>query len=145
MFLPLSNSILKILNILDINITFHDDFLSEELINNKRSLVFFGYLDSKPDCCFKCGVIKDDRIIKYGTKISRVKMMKISGLDIYLDLKKQKYFCYHCNHSFISITNVVDYRCHISNNTKKSVINDAKKIKTNLDIARDHNISNMTV
>jgi len=130
---------------LDNNITFNHDFVTEENINNKRSLIFKGYLDSNPDYCFECGVVKDGDIVRNGTKISRLKIPKVSMLDTYLDLKKQRYFCRHCNHNFTSTTSIVDYRCHISNNTKKSVINDAKKIKTNLDIAKDHNISNSSV
>lgn len=143
--LSITNSILKILNMLDNNLHFAENFVNEEEIKGKRSLVFYGYLDKKPKYCINCGIKKDEKLVKNGTKISKIKIPKVSELKAYLNLKKQRYTCSHCNTSFASTTTIVDYRCHISNNTKQSVINYSKKVMSNLDIAVIHNISNMSV
>lgn len=141
----ISNCILKILNILDTNITFNENCVNEEVIKNKRCLILTGYLDEHPNSCHNCGVIKDNNIIKFGTKTSLIKIPKISELNSYLKLKKQRYKCLHCNSYFTSCTPIINYRCRISNNTKLSIINYLKHTITHKDIAWIHNVSNMTI
>ena len=70
---------------------------------------------------------------------------KISELDSYLELKKQNYLCKICNKRMTSTTKEVDYRCRISNNTKHYIIYYSKDILSHTYIAKNHNISNMTV
>ena len=55
----------------------------------------------------------DKNIVKHG--------YKLSNLDSYLYLYKQRYKCTHCNHPFSCTTNEVDKACYISNNTKHSI------------------------
>lgn len=143
--MPINNSILKTLNMKDENIIFSENFIKEEKIKGKRSLIYNGYLDSKPEYCPNCGVVKDEKMVKNGCKVSRIKIPKISELNSYLDLKKQKYLCKHCNKQFTSSTSEIEYRCRISNNTKHSIINYSKQAITHKNIAWIHNVSNMTV
>ena len=95
--------------------------------------------------CSKCGCINENTIVKNGTRKVLIKIPKISELNAYLELKKQRYKCLNCNKRFTAKTNIVDYRCRISNNTKISIINYSSKIITHKDIAWVHNVSNMTV
>lgn len=143
--MSINNSILKLLNNQDENITFDEFCVKEENIKGIRCLVINGYLDCNPSYCFKCGAIKDEKIIKSSCKIVNIKIPKISELNSYLSLKKQMYKCKHCNKKFISMTSVVDYRCRISNNTKHSIINYSKEIMSHKLISKIHNVSNMTV
>ena len=143
--MSISNSILKILNMEDENVIFNENFIENRKINNKRVNIFKGYLKNDYEYCPMCGCINDATIIKNGTKISLIKIPKVSEITSYLELKKQKYKCKNCNKIFTAKTNIVDYRCRISNNTKHSVINYVKDILSNTLIARHHNISNMTV
>ena len=143
--MSISNSILKSLNMKDENIIFNEKFIENRKINGKRVLVYKGYLKNDYEYCPICGCINDNSIVKNGTRKSLIKIPKVSELISYLELTKQRYKCNICNKRFTAQTNVVDYRCRISNNTKLSVINYVKDILSNLFIAKHHNISNMTV
>ena len=129
----------------DQNIIFKDIFVEERKIKGKRSLVYLGYLKNNFEYCPKCGCVNKNTIVKNGTKTSLIKIPKISELNSYLELKKQKYKCRNCNKIFVASTTVVAYRCHISNNTKYAIINYSKKIISHTYIAEYCNISNMSV
>jgi len=137
--------ILNLLNLKDKNIKFDDNFLSVEVINNVESKVFHAKLTYTPDACHNCGHVFDNNIIKYGFKSSRIKLPSVSGFNAYLKLKKQRYFCKHCNSTFILKTNVVNKNCFISNNTKLSIALSAKDKISEKDIAKNHNVSHSTV
>lgn len=126
----------------DKNINFFENFLEERKIKGKRSLVYMGYLSNKIS---KCPYCNSQNIKKNGTRKSLIKIPKISELDSYLELEKQRYYCKNCKHTITSRTDIVDYRCRISNNTKMSIINYSSKIITHKDIAWIHNVSNMTI
>ena len=143
--MSISNSILKILNMEDENVIFNENFVENRKINNKRINIFKGYLKNDYEYCPICGCINDNSIVKNGTKKSLIKIPKVSEIDSFLELNKQTYKCKMCNKRFTAQTNIVDYRCRISNNTKYSVINYVKDVLSNLYIAKHHNISNMTV
>ena len=143
--MSISNSILKSLNMEDKNIIFNENFIENRKIKNKKVLVYKGYLKNDYEYCPVCGCINDNSIIKNGSKKSLIKIPKVSEIDSFLELNKQTYKCKMCNKRFTAKTNIVDYRCRISNNTKHSVINYVKDILSNLYIAKHHNISNMTV
>jgi len=126
----------------DKNITFNENFACEENIKGKRSLVYSGYLDEKIIECPSCHSLN---IIKFGTKTSDIKIPKISELNAYLRLRKQRYQCKHCMRQITSSTNEVNYRCRISNNTKLSIINYSKETISFKLISKIHNVSDMSV
>ena len=140
-----SNYILNLLNLKDKNIKFHDDFYSEGIVNDVMCKFFHGTLTYTPNACYHCGHVFDNNIIKYGFKTSTIKIPKVSGFYAYLKLKKQRYFCKHCNSTFTLKTNVVDKNCYISNNTKLSIALNAKDKISEKDIANNHNVSHSTV
>ena len=105
-------------------------------------MIYIKYLKNEYEYCPIYGCKNDNTIIKNGTKTSLIKIPKVSELTSYLELIKQRYKCKNCRKRFNASTNIVDYRCHISNNTKYSIIKYAKDI---IPIAKNHNVSNMTV
>lgn len=139
------NYILKTLNMKDKNIHFYEEFVTEKYINDKRSLIYQGYLTYIPEYCPKCGTCYDEKIEKHGFKESLIKIPSVSKLDTYLSLNKQRYYCNHCNRTFTCTTDVVNYGCNISNNTKHSIAVDLIKKRSEKDIAIDNNVSPNTV
>ncbi len=141
-----NNSILSLLNLKDTNIVFDDTiFCSEETMKNITYKFFNGTLTYTPEACYSCGHVFDDNIIKYGFKTSNIKLPTVSGFHAYLRLKKQRYFCKHCNSTFILKTSIVDKNCFISNNTKLAIALNAKDKISEKDIAKNHNVSHSTV
>ena len=137
--------ILKTLNMKDENIHFYNDFVNEKTIKGKRCLVYNGYLTYIPEYCPKCGTCYDEKIEKHGFKKSLIKVTSVSKLTTYLSLNKQRYYCNHCNKTFTCTTNVVNYGCNISNNTKHSIAVDLTKKRSEKDIAIDNKVSPNTV
>lgn len=139
------NYILKTLNMEDKNIHFYEEIVTEKYIKGKRCLIYQGYLTYIPECCPKCGTCYDEKIEKHGFKNSLIKIPPVSKLDTYLSLNKQRYYCNHCNRTFTCTTDVVNYGCNISNNTKHSIAVDLIKKRSEKDIAIDNNVSPNTV
>lgn len=65
----------------DKNIKFYDNFVEERKIKEKRSLIYKGYLENNYEYCQKCGCITENTIVKNGTRISLIKIPKISELN----------------------------------------------------------------
>ena len=137
--------ILKTLNMEEENIHFYKEFVKEENIKGKRSLVFHGFLTYIPEYCPKCGTCYDEKIEKHGFKNSLIKIPSVSKLNTYLSLDKQRYYCNNCNRTFTCTTKIVNYGCNISNNTKHSIAVDLIKKRSEKDIAIDNNVSPNTV
>lgn len=143
--MSLSNSITKLLNMEDNNLNFSENFLEERQIKGKRCLIIKGYLRNTFEYCPKCGCVNENSIIKKGTKTCLIKINKISEITSYLELTKQMYKCKNCNKRFISTSNIVDYRCRISNNVKRAIYVCAKEIFPKKLIAKLYNVCDNTV
>ena len=143
--MSITNSILKLLNMEDANLTFSENFIEKRVINNKECTVIMGELTNKLSHCPHCGCINENSIIKKGKKKSLIKINKISEITSYLELHKQIYKCKNCNKKITSQTNIIDYRCRISNNVKLAIINCAKEIMSKSLIGRLYNVSDNTV
>ncbi|SHK22035.1 transposase family protein [Tepidibacter formicigenes] len=87
----------------------------------------------------------DKHIIKYGFKTSMIKLPKVSEFNTFLKLKKQRFYCKHCNSTFILHTPIVNKHCFISNNTKIAIALTTKKKISEKDIAFRYNVSHVTV
>ena len=142
-----NNSILNILNLKDENIIFDENEMIEIKKDKKGNeiKVFKAKLVSEPKACEKCGHIRDSKIIKNGTYTSKIKLPKISEYPAMLLLKKQRYFCSHCNSTFSAKTTIVDANSNISKNTKIAIALKAKKMISQKDIAEEYNVSSNTV
>ena len=132
-----NNCILTLLDLKDKNITFSENWMEDVQINGIRSKVISGILSFQPTHCYNCGHLFDSQIIKHGFKTSRIKMMKLSGFDTYLDLKKQRYKCRHCDRTFTLKTSLVESNCYLSNPLKQAIFLEASHKKSESDIARD--------
>ena len=135
----------NLLNIKDKNIFFEENFCSEETVKGISSKIFYGTLTYQPKACYVCGHVFDHQIIKHGFKTSIIKMPSVSGFNTYLKLKKQRYYCKHCESTFTLTTDVVAKNCCISNNTKAAIALHAKEKISEKDIAKHHNVSHSTV
>ena len=139
------NYITDILNLKEKNIIFKEKFYNEEKIKGITHKIFEGYLSYQPKFCPKCGVIFDENFEKHGFITSNIKIPDVSGFKTILKLHKQRYLCKHCNKAFTLSTNIVNYGCFISNNTKHKIASDLVKKRSEKDIALDNNVSCNTV
>ena len=140
-----TNCISTLLDLKDKNITFSKNCIQETQIKNVRSKLILGTLSFQPTHCYHCGHSFDSNIIKHGFKTSRIKLVKISGFDAYLDLKKQRYKCRHCDRTFTLETSLVNPNCFISTPVKQAIFLEASHKKSETDIARELNVSHSTV
>ena len=139
------NYITNILNLKEENLIFKENFYSEQKIKGITHKIFEAYLIYTPINCDKCGVVFDDKFEKHGFITSNIKIPDVSGFKSILKLHKQRYLCKHCNKAFTLSTNIVDYGCFISNNTKYKIAKDLTKKRSEKDIAIDNNVSPNTV
>lgn len=142
-----TNYIGNLINIKDKNIIFDKNFYQEEVYKQKKVKIIKAKLTYEPEFCTCCGTkftcIKEYE--KKGFYTSNIKIPSISNYPVLLRLKKQRYKCFHCNSSFSCTTNLVEYGCFISNNTKRSIANDLTKKISEKDIAINNNVSPNTV
>lgn len=141
--MSISHSIRNILNIKDQRITFNENVTSHQLIGGVQSLVFNATLaPHSPSFCPKCGCVNESfDIIKHGFKTIHIKLPRVSNQRTFLFLKKQRYFCKHCSHTFTVSTDCVEDNHSISTNTYHSCILACKDKISIKDIAKNHDIS----
>lgn len=133
------------LELKDSNIFFKENCYYKQKIKGVFYKIFEGYLSYKPTHCYKCGVVFDDNFEKHGFITSNIKIPDVSGFKSILKLHKQRYLCKYCNKAFTLSSNVVNYGCCISNNTKLKIAADLVKKRSEKDIASDNNVSPNTV
>ena len=111
---------------------------------NKNYKIIEGILTYKPKCCPICGVVNESSndIIKWGfRKNCKIKIPKISNCYSLLILHKQRFFCKHCNNTFIAETNLIDRNKNISNNTELQLNLELMQKQSEKDIAKRLDIS----
>ena len=116
----------KFLNIKDKNIIFPEDYFEEVKLNGITSFVFKGILSYQPAHCEHGGTLFDSNFKKHGFKTSRIVIPKVSLHDTYLVLKKQRYYCGHCQSTFTLKTSIVEKNGYISYNTKHAIALEAQ-------------------
>lgn len=139
------NYIMEILELKDNNIHFYENYYYKEKIKGFDCKIFESYLSYQPTHCYKCGSVFDDLFEKHGFITSNIKIPNVSGYKTILRLHKQRYLCKHCNKAFTLKSNIVNFGCFISNNTKCHVAKDLLKKRSEKDIAIDNNVSPNTV
>ena len=135
--------ILNLLNIKDPNIFILNN-IEEKVIEKKNYKVIEGILTYKPNFCPCCGVINqsDDDIIKWGfRKNCKIKIPNISNCRSLLILHKQRFYCKHCNNTFIAETNLVNRNKNISNNSELQIKLELMKKQSEKDIAERTSVS----
>ena len=139
------NYIIEMLELKDNNIKFYENCYYKQKIKGITYKVFEGYLSYQPKYCDKCGILFDDKFEKHGFITSNIKIPDVAGYKTILKLHKQRYLCKHCNKAFTLKTNIVDYGCFISKNTKWKIAKDLKEKRSEKDIAFANNVSPNTV
>lgn len=141
------NYITEMLELKDNNVYFYENCYFKEVIKGITHKIFEGYLTYIPSYCDKCGVAYDnkDMFERHGFIISNIKIPDVSGFKSILRLHKQRYLCKCCNKAFTLKTNIVDYGCFISKNTKYKIVKDLTKKMSEKDIAINNNVSPNTV
>lgn len=135
--------ILNLLNIKDNNI-FILNKIEEKVIKKTNYKVIEGILTYKPDFCPSCGIVNtsDNDIIKWGfRKNCKIKIPNISNCKSLLILHEQRFYCKHCNNTFIAETNLVDRYKNISNNSELQIRLELMKKQSEKDIAERNSVS----
>ena len=138
-----NNYILNLLNIKDKNIHIITKS-KEKMIKNKNYKIIEGILTYNPHHCPYCGIINNSTndIIKWGVrKNCIVKIPKQGNCLTRLILHKQRFYCKHCNNTFIAETNLVDKNKNISNNTNLQIMLELMEKQSEKDIAKRMDVS----
>ena len=146
--MPQNNYIRNLLNIKDQNITFDEDGIHDEFIKDKNCRIIDAHLSYIPSHCDKCGCVfecNDDYEKKGFDDGSYIVVPTIFKTTCFLFLKKQRILCHHCKKSFSLKTDLVNFKCRISNITKLSIVVDLTKKRSEKDISIDNNVSPNTV
>ena len=135
--------ILNLLNIKDKNIFIMEN-IKERTIKNVKYKIVEGILTYTPEYCPCCGIINKSTndIIKWGYKKNcKIKIPKISNHKSLLILHKQRFYCKHCNNTFIAETSLVNKYKNISNNTELQIRTELMKKQSEKDIAERSDVS----
>ena len=141
--MPMNNYILNLLNIKDENI-FIIPKIEEKIIKNKNYKIIEGFLTYIPEYCPCCGCINESNkdIIKWGfRKNCKIKIPKVSNCRSLLILHKQRFFCKHCNNTFIAETSLINKNKNISNNTELQINLELMTKQSEKDIAERTDVS----
>lgn len=141
--MSINNYILNLLNIKDKNIKIVTNY-EEKVIKGKNYKIIEGILSYKPTHCPLCGVVNNssDDIIKWGfRKNCIVRIPKQGNCLTRLILHKQRFYCKHCNNTFIAETNLIDRFKNISNNTNLQIKLELMKKQSEKDIAERMDVS----
>ena len=135
-----------VLQIKDKNVIWEDK-AEEVYFKKKKSLFFYATYTYCPDACPNCGCVNhDNSIVKNGTRTSRITLNQVSGLPAFLKLRKQRFFCRECSHSFTAdTTSIVDRNGFISKNVKNEIKIKACDTVSETHIAKEMNVSVHTV
>lgn len=133
----------NLLNIKDKNIYFNENLIQEKVIKGRNTKIISAILTYIPDYCHLCGVVNESHndIIKWGFKSCNIKIPKVSNCDTILNLHKQRFYCKHCNNTFIAETSLVNKFKSISNNTELQIKLDLMDKISEKDIAKRANVS----
>ena len=139
-----NNYILDFLGIKDKNIKFIK-FNDKVRKNNTTYKVIDAKLSYVAKVCPICGNMEKNTIIKYGNTTSDIKLLPLNGDPTILRLKKQRFLCKECSHTFTAKTNIVDENCFISNKVKLHITENLTMKISQKDIAKLNYVSSNTV
>ena len=131
--------ILNLLNIKDKNIKIFSDCIEERIIKKTNYKIIRGILTYIPNHCPCCGVVNEsyNDIIKWGFKKNCiVKIPCISNCKSRLIIHKQRFYCKHCNNTFIAETDLVNKYKNISNNTELQIRLELMQEQSEKDISK---------
>ena len=118
------------------------------MIKNKKYKIIEGFLSYKPEYCPHCGVVNESSndIIKWGyRKNCKIRIPKQNNCLTRLILHKQRFYCKHCNNTFIAETSLVDRNKNISNNTELQIVEELTHKQSEKDISERTDVSSSKV
>lgn len=136
--------ILNLLNIKDKNLFILSNKVENKVIKGINYKIIEAILTYIPESCPCCGVINESHfdIIKWGfRKNCKVKIPPISNCKSLLIIHKQRFFCKHCNNTFIADTNLVDRNKNTSNNSELQIRLELMKKQSEKDVAERSGVS----
>lgn len=139
-----NNQILNLLNIKDKNIQILTNSIQQRVIRGKNHKIIEAILTYRPDFCPCCGIVNESSndIIKWEfRKNCKIKIPNISNCRSLLILHKQRFFCKHCNNTFLATTNLIDKNKNISNNSKLQIRLELTKKQSEKDVVDRVNVS----
>lgn len=135
-----------LIDIQDSNVIFEHNFFRMGTFKGKNCKFIKAKLSFTPTHCDACGIENENYIIyKNGTQTSRITLPFLGMYPAYLLLKKQRFMCKSCQHSFTAQTSVVKRNCYISRNVKSLIAIKATEARSIKSIARDCSVSSPTV
>lgn len=140
-----SNFIKEILDILDLNLTFSDQPLSQEFIDGESCKVFEGKLTYQPEHCFHCHQENKQTIIKWGWKKVSILLNDVSNYKTILRIVKQRFKCKACGRTFLAEDTVSDRHCFVARRVKQAILELLTKSISMSLIARLKHVSPTTV
>lgn len=145
--MSINNYILNLLNIKDENVYIVKE-IKEKMIKNRKYKIIEGFLSYKPEYCPHCGVVNEssDDIIKWGyRKNCKIRIPKQNNCPTRLILHKQRFYCKHCNNTFIAETSLVNRNKNISNNTELQIVEELTHKQSEKDISERTDVSSSKV
>ena len=137
-------SITEILGINDNNLVILGN--KKENIKGIEYTVLRGKLSYRPACCPNWGIVNENYdIIKNGSRTVKILFNRVNTNPMILMVKKQRFFCKHCESTFMAKTPIVDKGCFISNDLKRSIVLNLCETKSMDLIARKHYVSPTSV
>ncbi len=122
------------------------NWCSRKKVKGIESICYFGTLTYNPERCSNCGKTSANfNIIKYGVKTSRITLNRTDNHPTFLFLKKQRYYCKHCQTKLSAQTNLVKEHCFISKNVIQCILVEGQSILSEKDIAKRFRVSTTTV
>lgn len=144
--MSISNDIKILCDIQDENIYFEENCVQIAEYKGKTVKFITGKLTYTPSHCECCGIKNENHTVyKNGTKKSRITLPFTGVHPTYLILKKQRFFCKACHHSFIAKSSIVEKNCFISKQSRAQVLVKSAEAQTLTSIARDCSVSATTV
>ncbi|WP_101774033.1 ISL3 family transposase [Peptostreptococcus faecalis] len=138
-------SISKLLGICDKNLKLIEKIYSKIIKDVEYQVleVIITYIPSHfPHCKIEN---KNHNIVKNGNQIVKILLNRTCDNPVMIHAKKQRFFCKNCKKTFMAETNLTNKGCFISNNVKKSIIDNLSEIIPMKVIAKNHYISPSTV
>ncbi len=134
----------NLLKLEDPNIILYDNFLEFKNIKGIDTNIIHCFLTYTPSKCDCCGLINEgfSDIIKWGYKRNcKIIIPKIVGYNSILYMDKQRFYCKHCNNTFIASTSLIDKNKNISNSSELQIKLDLLDKSSEKDIAKRNNVS----
>lgn len=100
--------------------------MEEEKYKNYQCCMVYATLTYIPEACECCGRVNQQcDIVKNGNKVCTISWGKSLEYPVYLKLRKQRFLCKHCQHTFVAKSPELSAYSNIANRVKENIVNQA--------------------